>query len=78
MRGFPNTFSEEQIEDAIRLMNEQNENPEPREDAVPDVNIWNFLGISYEEWVAKGMPVPPEYIDWVQEQEANRNAEPTE
>ena len=75
MRGFPEIFSKEQIEAAERLMTQQNENPpydaegegSYHQGEYTNVTIWSIQGLTYAEWVAAGMPVTQEWLDWVAE-----------
>ena len=56
-------------------MTQQNENP-PYDSSQEgsyhqgewtDVTPWSIQGLTYAEWVALGMPVTQEYLDWVAE-----------
>lgn len=75
MRGFPEIFSKEQIEAAERLMTQQNENPpydaegegSYHQGEYTNVTIWSIQGLTYAEWVAAGMPVTQEWLDWAAE-----------
>ena len=68
MKTFPEIFSQPQIEAAERLLKMQTENPvdyDPSREQ--EVTIWSIQGLTYAEWVAAGMPVSQEWIDYVQE-----------
>ena len=72
MKSFPEVFSEGQIEAAERLLKMQTENPVDYDPSLEqEVTIWSIQGLSYAEWVAAGMPVSQEWLDYVQEQSGN-------
>ena len=75
MKTFPEVFSQKQIEAAERLMTQQNENPaydaegegSYHQGEYTNVTICSIQGLTYAEWVAAGMPVTQEWLDWVAE-----------